>query len=276
MPLVDRLERNYGWIAIPGIVKILVGFQALSYLLIELVNREIAGQLMLDPQKVLSGEVWRLVSWAILPPSMNPLILLIVLFFTMFLGNMLESMWGSFRLTLYVFGGIIGFVAGAFLAYATLGYGGFAAFYVRAGTSGYLWVTVILFAVAVLNPGLQISLYGVIPVKIVWVAVFRGGLLVIEFIQLVGIRPVLGVSLLLAISNFLIVFGPRAIRQMRQSREVAARRRKFESAKLPEDEALHRCEVCGKTEHSDPDIEFRVAADGEEYCADHLPGRSTD
>jgi len=276
MPLVDSLERKFGSIAIPGIVRILVGFQLLTYLLIELVNNQIAMQLMLDPHQILQGEIWRLVSWVILPPSMNPLFLLIVLFFTVFLGDMLESMWGSFRLTLYVIGGIVGFVAAAFLAYATLGYSGFAAFYLSAGTSGYLWVTVILFAVAVLNPSLQISLYGVIPVKLVWVAIFRGGVLLIEFVQLTRIHPILGVSLLLAISNFLIVFGPRAIRQIRQRGEVAARRRKFDSAKLPETESLHRCGVCGKTEHSDPDQEFRVAADGEEYCTEHLPGRSAD
>ena len=277
MPLVDRLERKFGWIAIPGIVRILAGFQLLSYLLIMLVNQEIATHLMLDPHLILGGEVWRLVSWIVLPPASNPLILLIVLWFMVFLGDKLESMWGSFHVTLYILGGIAGFVAGSFLAYfSPLGYIGFANFYLRAGANGYLWVTMMLFAVAVLDPGLQISLYGVIPVKLAWVAIFRGGLLAITFVQLLRIHPVLGLSLLLAISNFLIVFGPSSVRQMRQRGEVAARRRKFEAAKLPETESLHCCTTCGKTEHSDAELEFRVAADGEEYCPEHLPGRSAD
>jgi hypothetical protein len=33
--------------------------------------------------------------------------------------------------------------------------------------------------------------------------------------------------------------------------------------------------VCGKTEVSDPHGEFRVGADGKEYCEDHLDGEET-
>jgi Zn-dependent protease len=36
---------------------------------------------------------------------------------------------------------------------------------------------------------------------------------------------------------------------------------------------LHRCAKCDRTEASHPDLEFRVAGDGEEYCAEHLPRR---
>jgi len=35
--------------------------------------------------------------------------------------------------------------------------------------------------------------------------------------------------------------------------------------------ALHQCAVCGTTELDNPDTDFRVDADGVEYCADHLP-----
>ena len=274
MPIVDRLERKHGWIAIPGLVRILVGFQLLTYLLINLVNEEIFTLLFLDPVAILHGEVWRLVSWVIMPPARHPLILVIVLFFTMFLGEMLEGMWGSFRLTLYVLGGIISFVAASFLSFFVVGPEGFMAFYARAWTNGFLWATMIPFAVAVLNPNLQISLYGVIPIKIAWLAIFRGGMIVIDVVMLTGAHPVLGLSLLVALAPFLLVFGPATIRNLRQRGEVAARRRKFESAKMPESESLHRCAVCGKTEHDDPDLEFRVATDGEEYCVEHLPGRS--
>jgi len=33
---------------------------------------------------------------------------------------------------------------------------------------------------------------------------------------------------------------------------------------------LHRCAICGATEVSDPNLEFRVARNGEEYCVPHL------
>lgn len=54
----------------------------------------------------------------------------------------------------------------------------------------------------------------------------------------------------------------RAFRMAVKSRETG------ESA-----EGFHRCAVCGRTELGAPDLVFRVAADGEEYCGEHLPKR---
>ena len=34
---------------------------------------------------------------------------------------------------------------------------------------------------------------------------------------------------------------------------------------------MHECAVCGMTEAKDPYMDFRVARDGQEYCARHLP-----
>jgi hypothetical protein len=50
----------------------------------------------------------------------------------------------------------------------------------------------------------------------------------------------------------------------------AGRRKKFKEAKLSDEDSFHRCKTCGRTEKSDPDLEFRMAEDGEEYCGDHL------
>jgi hypothetical protein len=35
-------------------------------------------------------------------------------------------------------------------------------------------------------------------------------------------------------------------------------------------QAFHKCQVCGKTENDGDGIEFRISADGEEYCLEHL------
>jgi hypothetical protein len=48
------------------------------------------------------------------------------------------------------------------------------------------------------------------------------------------------------------------------------RKRKFDKDKPTGESAFHRCKTCGRTEVSDPDLEFRMAEDGEEYCGDHL------
>lgn len=48
------------------------------------------------------------------------------------------------------------------------------------------------------------------------------------------------------------------------------RRHEFRRAIINSSGAIHRCEVCGKTEEHDPDLEFRVCSDGREYCEQHL------
>jgi hypothetical protein len=61
------------------------------------------------------------------------------------------------------------------------------------------------------------------------------------------------------------------IQHLRQRKEIAVRRQRFETQARPDDEPLHRCATCGATELTDPSLEFRVARDGEEYCLAHLP-----
>jgi hypothetical protein len=78
-------------------------------------------------------------------------------------------------------------------------------------------------------------------------------------------------ALVAAFINYFIFFGPEIIHQARHRRDVSTRRRRFESQSRSAAEALHRCAVCGATELSDPNLDFRVARDGEEYCMAHLP-----
>jgi hypothetical protein len=77
--------------------------------------------------------------------------------------------------------------------------------------------------------------------------------------------------LIAALANYLIFFGPEFIYRARHRQEVSSRRKRFEDQTRSETEPLHKCAVCGQTELSDPNLEFRVASDGEEYCVAHLP-----
>ncbi|MFT5107066.1 MAG: hypothetical protein ACI8XO_002774 [Verrucomicrobiales bacterium] len=282
MALVDKLEKKYGWIAIPSIVRILVGFQLLMFFLVMLGDTgELLDLLVMDPRRVLQGEVWRLASFVVIPPTLKVISMIFHVFFTIFLGDILERAWGSFRLTLYVAGGIVGIILGTFFAYFVLGNAACWEFMMRSGLvplgqQRFIWMTVLLLAVAALEPNYVVNLFGILPVKMLWLGLFAGGVVCLDLILLAGTHLLLPISLLLAIANFLIVFGPSTVREIRQRSEVAARRQKFESSKMPADESLHRCANCGKTEHDDAGLEFRVAADGEEYCEPHLPSRSTD
>jgi membrane associated rhomboid family serine protease len=274
MHLIDRLERKIGWIAIPGIVRIIMCMQLLVFVLgiFQMPSNvevsvgmsplpPLVEALMLDGDRILNGEVWRVVSFIFLPPTLKGFIMMLFAFiFTVFLGNMLENIWGSFRLTLYVLGGMMGMVAGEFI----FPYFGL---YLISGGGGYLlFMASLLFACAVYNPHFTVMLFGIIPVKLLWLAVFDAGIIIIEIVGAEYFR--LGIAIIAALGNFLIVFVPGLKKAVKMRAEVSARRRKFEEARAPAMEVMHLCASCGKTEKDDEELVFRVADDGEEYCVD--------
>ena len=95
MNYLNKLERKIGKYAIPNLSLWLVVTYALGYLMIE-------------PAMVLRGQVWRLVTWVLIPPSTGNIffyIIMIMLYYS--LGTALERTWGTFRFNVYIFGGLI-------------------------------------------------------------------------------------------------------------------------------------------------------------------------
>jgi hypothetical protein len=77
----------------------------------------------------------------------------------------------------------------------------------------------------------------------------------------------------MCLGNYLLFFGPAFFQGTLDRHKVRERRSRFDAARVPAGESLHCCEACGITELTSPDAEFRVAADGREYCTRHLPAR---
>ena len=59
MRWLDTLERRFGFLGIPGLVRIMVAFSALIFLLVRL-NPDFISALDLNPERVRHGEIWRL------------------------------------------------------------------------------------------------------------------------------------------------------------------------------------------------------------------------
>ncbi|HEY8901731.1 MAG TPA: hypothetical protein VIM61_15070 [Chthoniobacterales bacterium] len=256
MSFLDKLEKPLGSLAVPGLIRYIVALNALVFLLVTL-NPPYLGLLTLDRQAILDGQVWRLLSWIFIPNTFSFLWVLFYLMFTWWMGDLIESTWGTFRLNVYYVVGYLGCTASALIFGQSLGN-------IALNSS-------LLFAAGTLAPELQIMLFGVIPLRLKWVAMISAVLLLVGVVTADwGAR----FAVLVAFSNYFLFFGPTFFRQISTNRENASRREKFESAKLPETESLHRCEVCGRTERSNPELDFRVSADGHEYCTAHLPRRT--
>src|SRR5437773_631462 len=70
MAWLDKLERRLGFLAVPGLMRIVVGLTALVFMLVRL-NPDFRFVLDLDPARVLHGEVWRLVTYFFYPAGEN-------------------------------------------------------------------------------------------------------------------------------------------------------------------------------------------------------------
>lgn len=253
MSWLDKLERRLGRFAIPGLIRIVAGFNALVFVL-NLFNPHLIAMLDLNRSAILRGEVWRLVTYILIPQTTSAIWIFFVVLFLWYIGDGLERVWGAFRLNLFYLIGMIGTTAAAFF---------FGSNFSNSMLNGSLF-----FAFAYFYPEEIIYLLFILPAKVKWIAWVSAALLLWGFVT--GTNSY-RFALVAALANYLIFFGPEMVRAARNRHQVAGRRRRFEKAAQPEEEALHRCAICGATEQTDPNLEFRVSRNGSEYCLEHLP-----
>ena len=260
MSLLGSLERRFGWLAFPGILRFYAMFQALVYLL-RMVSPDIGRMLDFDRGKIMSGEVWRVVTFlfsALASVGTGVLGILAMVFLTMIafmMSNALEDAWGVFRTTMFFLLGMIGLIVGNFLMPQLM------------PASGLLLYASAFFAFATLYPKVEFLLFLILPVQVRFLAWIQAAALAVAMLA----QPWLAPYFLLAFANYLLFAGLPVLRGTARVLESAQRRRVFNSAKAPESAAFHQCVVCHRTEVSDPELEFRVGGDGHEYCDEHLP-----
>ena len=250
---MDRFERRTGFLAIHGLPKALVGLTALVFVL-SYVSPEFVPALDLDPDRIRHGELWRLVTYIFIPPTPSLFWIVFALWFLWWIGEGLERAMGAFRLTLYFLVGMIGTTV--------------AAFFFGSRFSNTMLIASLFYAFARFYPDEVIYVLFILPLKIKWIAWVSAVFLILGFfLGSMGYR----MAVVAAFANYIVFFGPDIWQSARHRREVSTRRHRFEAAGRSEAEPLHRCATCGATEASNPDLEFRVARDGEEYCVPHLP-----
>lgn len=244
------LERRAPWLGTPGALKAVVLLNALTFLLIT-ADPAYAAVLALSPAKIMQGEVWRLVTYIFVPETQSLFWIFFALLFLWFLSTSLEELWGPLRLNVFYLVGMAGCTAAAFF------FGG--------GPSNTFLNLSLFFAFATLTPDYEVFLFFILRVKIKYIAWAMAGIFALQFLLL----PLAAeIAMAASLANYLLFFAPGFIQSRINGRRDAQRREKFQPA---EEQALHRCTGCGRTEDSNPELEFRVAVSGDEYCLDHLP-----
>jgi membrane associated rhomboid family serine protease len=265
---LNKLEKKFGRYAIHNLTLYLIGGYIIGYGIYSLLPN-LLGWLTLEPGLILSGQVWRIISWILVPPSGNMITILIMMLFYYSLGTALERTWGAFRYNVYIFSGILFTVIGAFILYLVtgglLGLGFYFSTY-------YINMSIFL-AFAVSNPNMEILLYFILPIKIKWMALVYAAFILYDLVR--G-NMVTRVAIIASLLNFIVFFFSSRNTKPYTPKE-RARKAAFKKQSRPhmtyQNGARHRCAVCGRTELDDPTLEFRFCSKCKgnyEYCQEHL------
>ena len=146
---------------------------------------------------VLSGEVWRLVTFLFVPSGGSLLGFVLEAYFLWFIGTALEREWGDFRYNLYILLGALGAILAAF---------------VTGWADTYCLIISLLLAFAALYPEMQVLLFFVLPIRVKYLGIFSGAIFLLSFIS-AGWWTRL--NYLLCMLGYLVFFGPVLYRNLR-------------------------------------------------------------
>ena len=288
----DKMEKKFGRYAIPNLSLYLILCFGCGYLLYA-INPAMLNYLTLDPYKILHGQIWRLFTWILIPGdggSIN-IFTLIMLFFYYSIGSSLERAWGTFYYNAYLFLGMIftvieGFIImgisylmkdAALLAGTTvIKVASETYFAVIAQEFGMYYISMsIFFAFAATFPESTVYLMFILPIKMKWMGIAYGVLMLVEAISaswIVDRIIVLGPLLYFIIFMLITRTGIGMRISPRQVKRRHDYRKEVKKAK-PMSVAKHKCAICGRTSEEYPDLEFRFCSKcngNYEYCQDHL------
>ena len=233
--------------------------------------------LCFDRAAILRGQVWRLFTYALTFDSGNILYTAIGLICYYSLGQAIENNWGTFRFNLFYFTGMLlmDIYCMIFDLYATV---------------DYLNLSLFL-AYATMYPDAQFLLLFIIPVK-AWIFALVDLLLVVfGFVMYPFPANLFSV---ISLANYFLFFGKDVLNVIPVSWRMNARRlfrkgpKKGQKSKTipfptagsyqasvatPKSPYTHKCTVCGRTDISNPELEFRYCSRCKGYhcyCQDHI------
>ena len=232
-----------------------------------------------DRELILQGQVWRLLTYILLDYDANILWMAIGLICYYSLGNAMENLWGTLRFNLFYFTGVL------MMDIYCMIFDCFADVY-------YLNLSLFL-GFATLYPDVQFHLFFIIPVKAWILALFNLVMVLLGLCQMpFGPNNLFSV---ISIANYFLFFGKDVVnvlpltwrvkvaRMMRKKGAPQSAPKRTGTVQFPNaaqqrqhavrQDYTHRCTVCGRTDVTHPELEFRYCSKCNGYhcyCQDHI------
>lgn len=239
--------------------------------------------LQFDRELILQGQVWRLFTGIFTEAfsAGGPLFVILSLYITYILGRALEHAWGTLRFNLYYFSGIL------FMDIFAMLFGGIPVItgeYIidmsplYATMANYLHLT-LLIAYATAYPDNQFLIFFIFPVKAWILGLVYFGLTLLDVVQLS--YPILyfphNLFPLVAFANYFLFVGRDIVNIIPGLRNRRSRPKpiyvKINTEKKAAPAYTHKCVLCGRTDVSNPELEFRYCSRCNGYfcyCQDHI------
>ena len=184
--MLEKIEKKIGKYAVKNLIYYILGGYIIGYILYFTNARlGIYNYIVLDPALVMKGQVWRLFTWVCTIPQGLSIFIIFMFLLYFFIGRSLEQYLGAFRYNLYIFSGWFFMTLGAMIFYWITG--------ISMNVSTYYINLASFLAFAVLFPEVRIYFFGVLPIKIKWLAI-------IDLIYL-GVQIISGIISLFALPN---------------------------------------------------------------------------
>ena len=151
-------------------------------------GKSLSNVFFFDRSAIFSGQIWRLLSFIIVPPASSIIFIILTLYVLWMLGTALESEWGSFKFNIFYLCGILGAIgAGMITGYAT-----------------NIFINMSIFlAFAILYPNYLFRLFFVIPIKVKYLAYLDAAFLIFLLIISSWTEKI---ALVVSMLNILIFF----------------------------------------------------------------------
>ena len=234
-------------------------------------------------ESILHGQIWRLFTYPLVYGTGNSSVLLIAISLLCYysLGRAMENAWGTLKFNLFYLTGLV------MMDIYCLIFGG------QANVT-YLNLSLFL-GYATMYPDSHFLLFFIIPVK-AWIFALID--LIIVVLDLVTLTFPYNLFSVISLANYFLFFGKdvsnvipvswranfrRAFRKAKQPPQEHktipfARAGSYEAAAAqPRAPYNHRCTVCGRTDISHPDLEFRYCSRCNGYycyCEEHISNHS--
>lgn len=267
---------------IPNLMLYIVLGTAVVYLMSDISRNYLLYNLLyFDRQLILQGQIWRLITYPLTYRIDNLLLMAVSLLCYYSLGRAMENIWGTLRFNLFYLTGVV-----MMDVYCML-FGGQA-------SVTYLNLSLFL-SYATLYPDAHFLLFFIIPVK-AWIFALLD--LAIVVMDLISYPFPYNLFSVISLANYFLFFGKDVLNVIPMSWRANARRLfkkhprqtqkkakviqfdagSYEASKsAPKAPYTHRCTVCGRTDISHPNLEFRYCSRCKGYycyCEDHINNHS--